>query len=161
MITLSQADTRTAVEQVASLARQIWPGTYRNIISQAQIEYMLHRFYAAETLWQQLSDLRHIYLIRNDGQTIVYIDIECRKNDHFIHKFYILTERQGKGTGSEAMNVLFKLVDLAAMPVRLQVNRENYKAINFYFKNGFIIESVLDLDIGNGFYMNDFLMIKQ
>jgi len=45
-------------------------------------------------------------------------------------------------------------------PIRLQVNRKNYKAINFYFKNGFTIESVGDFDIGGGYYMNDFVMIK-
>jgi hypothetical protein len=37
----------------------------------------------------------------------------------------------------------------------------NYKAINFYFKNGFVIESLLDLNIGEGFQMNDFVMTLQ
>jgi hypothetical protein len=35
----------------------------------------------------------------------------------------------------------------------------NYKAINFYFKNGFTIEKVADFDIGDGYFMNDFVMI--
>jgi ribosomal protein S18 acetylase RimI-like enzyme len=45
--------------------------------------------------------------------------------------------------------------------IRLTVNRQNYKSINFYFKNGFKIERVEDFDIGSGFWMNDFIMIKQ
>ena len=36
---------------------------------------------------------------------------------------------------------------------------QNYKSINFYFKNGFVIERVADFDIGNNFVMNDFVMI--
>jgi ribosomal protein S18 acetylase RimI-like enzyme len=44
--------------------------------------------------------------------------------------------------------------------LRLQVNRQNYKAINFYFRNGFIIESIADFDIGDGYFMNDFIMLK-
>ena len=44
--------------------------------------------------------------------------------------------------------------------ITLTVNRQNYKAINFYFKHGFKIKSVDDFDIGNGFFMNDFVMEK-
>ena len=39
------------------------------------------------------------------------------------------------------------------------VNRMNYKAVNFYFKSGFTIEKVADFDIGDGYFMNDFVMI--
>jgi len=45
--------------------------------------------------------------------------------------------------------------------LRLQVNRQNYKAVNFYFKMGFIIESVGDFDIGGGYFMNDFVMVRK
>jgi ribosomal protein S18 acetylase RimI-like enzyme len=45
--------------------------------------------------------------------------------------------------------------------MRLQVNRKNVKAINFYFKNGFVIEDAKDFDIGSGYFMKDFVMIKK
>ena len=45
--------------------------------------------------------------------------------------------------------------------LRLQVNRQNFKAINFYFKMGFVIECVADFDIGDGYFMNDFVMLKK
>jgi ribosomal protein S18 acetylase RimI-like enzyme len=43
--------------------------------------------------------------------------------------------------------------------IRLTVNRQNFKSINFYFKLGFKIEKVADFDIGNGYFMNDFVML--
>ena len=43
----------------------------------------------------------------------------------------------------------------------LTVNRQNYKAINFYFKLGFKIQTVADFDIGNGYVMNDFVMFYE
>jgi hypothetical protein len=43
--------------------------------------------------------------------------------------------------------------------MRLQVNRKNYKSINFYFKMGFVIEEVADFDIGDGYLMEDFVMV--
>jgi RimJ/RimL family protein N-acetyltransferase len=45
--------------------------------------------------------------------------------------------------------------------IKLTVNRQNFKSINFYFKNGFKIEKVEDFDIGNGYWMNDFIMVKK
>ena len=48
---------------------------------------------------------------------------------------------------------------LDPLTVRLTVNRQNFKSVNFYFKNGFTIERVADFDIGNGYVMNDFVMM--
>jgi ribosomal protein S18 acetylase RimI-like enzyme len=44
--------------------------------------------------------------------------------------------------------------------ISLQVNRKNFKSINFYFKQGFTIEYVKDFEIGNGYLMEDFIMTK-
>ena len=44
--------------------------------------------------------------------------------------------------------------------VRLNVNKNNSKAIRAYERNNFVnIESV-KIDIGNGFFMDDFVMEK-
>jgi len=42
--------------------------------------------------------------------------------------------------------------------ITLQVNRQNYKSVNFYFSVGFKIIQVADFDIGEGWQMNDFIM---
>jgi len=42
------------------------------------------------------------------------------------------------------------------------VNRRNFRSVNFYFKMGFVIESNLDLVVGDGrFVMDDYVMIKK
>ena len=145
---------------VKDMAAEIWPVTYGHIITQAQMEYMLAKFYDIEQLKAQLSASRRVLLIMSAGVHVGFIDIENRQVDQFIHKFYLKTDVQGGGLGSAAMQQLYSLENKGALPLRLQVNRQNFKAINFYFKNGFMIEAVLDLDIGNDFYMNDFLMVK-
>jgi ribosomal protein S18 acetylase RimI-like enzyme len=45
--------------------------------------------------------------------------------------------------------------------ITLTVNRQNYKAINFYFKNGFTIDHIANFDIGKGYVMEDFVMKKR
>ena len=59
------------------------------------------------------------------------------------------------------MDELCKDVIQSYFPVRLHVNRQNFKAVNFYFKNNFVIEGVKDTSIGHDYYMNDFVMIRR
>ena len=47
-----------------------------------------------------------------------------------------------------------------ALVLQLQVNRNN-KAKSFYEKIGFKVIEEADFDIGNGFFMNDYVMGKK
>ena len=42
--------------------------------------------------------------------------------------------------------------------LRLNVNRQNAKAIKAYDRNGFKTIETVDNPIGNGFFMNDYVM---
>ena len=66
---------------------------------------------------------------------------------------------QAKGIGTKLLNHILQTLK-NAKTIELTVNRQNYKAINFYFKNGFVIKEVADFDIGNNYFMNDFVMEK-
>jgi ribosomal protein S18 acetylase RimI-like enzyme len=66
-------------------------------------------------------------------------------------------QEQGKGVGAQLLEyILDSNKNLETL--ELTVNRQNYKAINFYFKSGFVIKEVADFDIGEGYWMNDFVM---
>ena len=75
-----------------------------------------------------------------------------------IHKIYILPEAQGKGVGKLLIE---KVVALAkenqSEVISLNVNKFN-KAVSFYKKIGFEIVAEEDLDIGNGYLMEDYKM---
>ena len=76
---------------------------------------------------------------------------------YYLQKFYI--DQRGKGIGAKVFQmVLDKYPDLQIL--RLNVNRRNIKSVNFYFKMGFKIESVMDLQVGDRFIMDDFVMVK-
>lgn len=148
------------IELIHRLAVSIWNDHYPAIIGQEQVDYMLGKMYSFETLNEQIKGLKqHFYLIENTQETFGFISVEPQEGEIlFLHKFYMLSQIQGKGLGAQAFLELMKLYP-AIGKVRLQVNRQNYKAINFYFKQGFTIEKVADFDIGDGYFMNDFLMV--
>ena len=96
------------------------------------------------------SDKYHIHLGKYNS-----IGRDC---NFFLHKFYIVSESSKKGIGTTIMNKFQHI--LQPKSITLTVNRQNFKSINFYFKNGFKIKSVEDFDIGNDYQMNDFVMVK-
>lgn len=147
------------ISSIQTMADEIWRDHYPEIIGMEQVEYMLGRFYSREGMLQQMRDGQQFYRVMLDGQPKGFLAIEARgEGNYFLNKLYIDKREQGRGLGQAIwQNVLLLLSDLREM--RLQVNRQNYKAINFYFKVGFVIERVADFDIGDGYFMNDFVML--
>lgn len=148
------------LDTIANLARQIWNDHYVNIIGQVQVDYMLDKMYNHQSLVEQLTVKKHaFYLIKNNNEIIGFLSVSSENNaDYFLHKFYIQQQKSNSGIGTEVLNLLIKTTDPKSLT--LTVNRQNYKSINFYFKNGFKIERVEDFDIGDGYQMNDFVMVK-
>ncbi len=152
------ADGLTVIQQ---LARTIWYQHYPGIITNEQIEYLLTKMYSVDALTKQVSEGQRFYFIQQQETPIGFIAIsEQEPGNYFIHKFYISGSVQNRGIGSAVLDLLIKKFSGMAT-MRLTVNRQNFKSINFYFKKGFKIERVADFDIGNGYVMNDFVMVWQ
>ncbi len=145
---------------IAQLADKIWRKHYIDIITIDQIEYMLQNMYSADSLKKQMKEGQVFTLVYDSGVPSGYISISSKDNESFfLHKFYIDNEKQRSGIGAALLHYILSTLT-TAKTIELTVNRQNYKAINFYFKNGFIIKKIADFDIGNGYFMNDFIMIK-
>lgn len=154
--------TEKEVNEVCRLAHEIWPVHYIPIIGEDQVNYMLKNRYSKEELSHQIKTRKaDYYLLKEQTENVGYASIsKLNEGDYFLDKLYILDQKQKKGLGYVALvEIINQYPDLKTL--RLQVNRLNFKAINFYFKFGFVIESTGDFDIGNGFYMNDFVMLFQ
>lgn len=144
---------------IGQLATRIWNQYYPAIIGQDQVDYMLEKMYSPASLNTQLIEKSHrFYLILRTERPIGFVSIYPEnEKEWFISKFYIDQEFAGQGIGQL---VFREIVTISrAETIHLTVNRQNFKAINFYFKLGFKIEKVADFDIGQGYVMNDFVMM--
>lgn len=148
------------LDRIATLAKIIWNDHYVSIVGQEQVDYMLAKIYNHQSLMEQLNEKKHVfYLINYNNQSIGFVSVSTLDNIHyFLHKFYIDQQKSNTGIGTEVLNLLVKNINPKSLT--LTVNRQNYKSINFYFKNGFKIDRVEDFDIGNGYQMNDFVMVR-
>ena len=161
-IRLAQLDELPILE---NLARQIWPATYANIISPAQIEFMLDWMYSSETLRQQQEQGHEFYILSTVGLDIGFLALEWVENATLkkdrelkINKLYVLHEFQGKGFGRALVKkATERAIETNCHSIFLQVNKAN-SAKNFYLNLGFLVREEAVFDIGNGFVMDDYIM---
>ena len=79
-----------------------------------------------------------------------------------LSKLYLLPQWHGCGTGRHMLqHVQARATQLGAREVRLQVNKQNTRAIRAYQRAGFSVLEAVVTDIGGGFVMDDFIMVLQ
>ena len=149
---------------IKTLAEQTWPTAYGDIISQQQITFMLEKMYNKGELLEQMLQGHHFIIaseLKEDVGFAGFSVINLKTKTFKLHKLYVLPKMHGKGVGKILMNEVVSLVKAQGGEfLQLNVNRNN-KAKDFYQKAGFKIKETVDLDIGNGFYMNDYVMEKE
>ncbi len=151
--------TAEDIPLINELAQKIWREHYPAIISIEQIEFMLLNRYSTRAIAEGMKNGEKYFLVYNSEEAVAYASIEWKEEFYYLHKFYLDVSKHRSGIGKQFFDYLLSQID-SSKPIKLQVNRTNYKAINFYFKVGFIIETVGDFDIGGGYFMNDFVMRK-
>jgi ribosomal protein S18 acetylase RimI-like enzyme len=147
---------------IRQLTFQVWPQTYASILSPDKIEYMLGMMYSETSLTKQINDGAQFIFVYEDAEPVGFASYqEIKPGTWKLHKIYILISQQGKGTGKFVIDHIIKEINPQdAKALQLQVNRKN-KAKGFYEKLGFVVIEEIDLDIGNGFFMDDYIMERQ
>ena len=146
---------------VQDLAYRIWPSTYGEILSKNQLEYMLDWLYDTHALQEKVTTGHLYYVVKENGLAKGYLALEPNYPDAGylrIHNLYVLPDRQGSGLGralvNQAIDVAF---DLDINALHLNVNRFN-KARAFYEHLGFKVIGEEDIEIGQGYLMEDYIM---
>jgi len=164
MVTITEA-TFADISIIQDIAYQTWPLAYGEILSKEQLDYMLGAFYNDETIKDSIINKENQFILAKENENVLgFASFEHhydQKQQTKIHKIYILPQTQGKGIGK-------KLIDFIAIAAKengstsllLNVNRFN-KALFFYQKLGFEIISEIDIEIGNGYLMEDYVLEKQ
>jgi diamine N-acetyltransferase len=164
MTVIKRAGT-AAIPLIRNLANETWAVAYKDILSPEQMQYMLQLIYSAASLEEQMVQKQHQLILAYDGTEAVGFASYSPKSMeepliYRLHKIYIHPNQQGKGTGKVLLDyILADIKAQSATGLELNVNRHN-KAKHFYQKMGFEIIKEEDIDIGNGYWMNDYVMMK-
>ena len=150
------------ISLINELAWIVFPHTYKELLTEGQIEYMMDWMYSETNLRKQMTEDGHIYFIAyKDEEPAGYLSIQPEGEDTYhLQKIYVLPHFQGMKLGKLLFNHAIKAIkELHPEPcqMRLNVNREN-KAVTFYQRMGMVKVDEGDFPIGNGYYMNDYIM---
>lgn len=160
MLSIKEAASND-IPLIRELTFKVWPQTYAAIISKEQIDFMLEMMYSEPSLQQQMNDGCRFIIVYDEDEPVGFAAYQETEPSVFkLHKIYVLSSQQGKGTGRFVIDYIITAIKLQeATALQLQVNRNN-KAKDFYEKLGFTVIKEADFDIGNGFFMNDYVMEK-
>jgi len=151
-------------EFIYKIAIITWEATYGSILTADQFTYMINLMYSENAIKEQMTTKGHqFYVVEDEAGTpfgFCSYEINNEPGKTKIHKLYVLPQTHGKGVGRAFVN----LVEEAAQEndnnsIILNVNRFN-PAYDFYLKVGFINKGEDNVDIGNGYFMEDYLMEK-
>ena len=149
------------IVQIAGLADIIWREHYTPIIGKAQVDYMLEHFQSAEAISKQIAEGMVYYLMLKEDGAVGYLAIQKRGQELFLSKIYLLREYRGLGMGKAALDFIAeKARELGCTCIALTVNKNNDRSIKAYSKMGFENKGALVTEIGGGFVMDDYLMVK-
>jgi GNAT superfamily N-acetyltransferase len=164
---------------IRSISERTWPSTYGHIISQEQINFMLDWMYSDDSLEKQMNtgcafyiaSIKNSNVYNSDWDAVGFCSVSPEEEEekistdkvegakaHKLNKLYVLPAAQGTGAGKA---LLYKSIEVAkaagSSSIFLQVNKLN-TAYTFYLKHGFIKEAEFKFDIGNDFFMDDYVM---
>lgn len=146
---------------IRRLAGEVFPATYREILAPAQLDYMMEWMYSEESLQGQFRTGHVWFIASSDGEPCGYVSVERQGGDLFhLQKIYVLPRFQGLGAGEflfrRAVEYI-RSVHPGPCMMELNVNRRN-RALHFYERMGMRRLREGDFPIGDGYYMNDYIM---
>ena len=158
-----KVDNDELIDKTASLAADIWTRHYVPIVGAEQVEYMLDKFQSAAAIKNQIESGYIYYLLYYSEQVVGYFAVENQFEQAtlFISKYYIREDFRGRGFGRICMTFIEDLCRESGLDkLSLTVNKHNTASIAVYEKLGFYNAGGVVADIGGGFVMDDYIMVK-
>lgn len=166
MINIIKASTDD-IPVIKGMSSVVFRHTYSTILDNEQIEYMIEWMYSKDSLLKQFSEGHVFFIAFKENIPCGYMSIQHEESNgietdiYHLHKLYVMPTMQGNGVGKLLLETAFSYAgenkDKGYARIELNVNRNN-KAVGFYKRMGMNIVKEGDFPIGNGYYMNDYIM---
>lgn len=102
MFTIRKATSDDCI-LINKLAKQVFPTTYKEILSPDQLDYMMEWMYAPLNIRKQMEEEGHVYFIAyQEDEPCGYVSVQPQGDDVFhLQKIYVLPSFQGAHLGSK------------------------------------------------------------
>lgn len=164
-ITLERVETQAQIDTLCAIAKIVWHETFDPILPAGQPEYMIDKFQSDHAVKDQMAHQNYRYVLAKlRGEYAGFVGYAPRyegKEEMYLSKVYLLPQCRHQGV----TRVLFQLVEEETRKeglsrIRLTVNKHNTHAKEVYEHLGYETVESVKADIGSGYYMDDFVMVK-
>ena len=155
------------LQVIHDMAEVVFRMTYKEILSQEQMEFMMEWMYSLPNLEKQVAQGHTYYIAWNGAEPQGYVSVRKDSVDQdgtevwHLEKIYVMPSAQGTGLGYKLLETAKQHVrdniSTAKARIELNVNRKT-PAVGFYKHQGLTILRQGDFPIGQGYYMNDYIM---
>ena len=163
MIYFQRVTNNNTIKGLSQSAIEIFKEHYYPILGVDQVEYMVGLFHTPSAIKEQMRNGAIFYLVYSNTTIIGFFALEKHGNKTFLSKFYLNKDFRGNGTGKRMMNKVFDTATNInnSHAVYLHVNKENDDSLYFYLHEGFEEIGQIKEDIGNGYFMDDYILYKK
>lgn len=151
--------TQQEIQQLFDVVQVIWQEVFTPIIGSEQVAYMLENYQSIENIQAEIDSGANYFLLFFDGETVGYTAYEESDSQIYISKLYLTSKLRGKGLTSAIFNWYEQIG--RSKTLHLNVNQNNKLAIQVYEHRGFIRVGARNVDIGQGYFMTDFIYEKK
>lgn len=147
------------IEKTSDYASKLFIEYYIDLIGSKQAQYMASLFLSKEAITKLISNGAIFKLVVNNNTILGFTEYLLEDNRVFLSKLYVSKEYRNKGIGKLMLEDCIKYAkENNKDSIYLTVNKGNTNSIEIYKHIGFkIIDSVIN-DIGNNYYMDDYIM---
>lgn len=148
----------SSVKRLSKFAAGIVKKHFDPIIGPEQNDYMIEKFQSVESIIEQLKEGYQYYFVQADqGEDLGFLAFFPKDEEIYLSKFYLKEEARGQGLSRKMLNFVIKAAKKEKLDyISLNVNKNN-SAVKAYEKLGFKKVGERKKDIGNGFYMDDYV----
>ena len=147
------------VLSLSAVADDIWHEHFTPIIGEAQVDYMLEKFLSPDALIEQINAGYEYFLFSYDYTFAGFAGIHEENGKLFLSKLYVHKDFRGKKIASHMFQKFIEICKLRELSaIWLTCNRNNTNTLAVYDHLGFKKIREEKADIGNGFYMDDYIL---
>lgn len=147
------------IKELSALATYIVKEHYDPILGVTQNDYMIDKYQSVSAITEQLEHGYQYYIVSDDGgYKVGFLGFYPKEEDMYLSKLYLLKNQRGKGFSKEILQFLItKTRESGLSSIVLNVNKYNDNTILAYERLGFVQIREEKNDIGNGYYMDDYV----
>lgn len=147
------------IHELSDLASCIVKQHFDPIIGAKQNDYMIQKFQSVPAIYQQIQEGYQYYFAIYQNQKVGFLAFYPKDHKMYLSKFYVDKKWRGHHFAKQMFEfVIKKTKENSYTTLFLNVNKDNQQVIQIYQHLGFQIIREEKNDIGQGFYMDDYVL---